>query len=222
MRPGSSPQLAERIDFRRGVVDPGRQFARGEAAEHHRMNGADACTGQHRNHRFRHHRHIEKNAVALADAEVAQHAAEHLRLGEQAMVGDGPLRAGERRIVDDGGLLAAPGIDMAVDRVEAGVADPVGKPAAVDAGLRIDRGFRLLEPVDVGRRVAPKTERVALPARVDLVIAARTGVHGAASKHLSSIFDLTTTAMQERRASRHSPPRFFAARHSLFAGSHIC
>src|ERR1700728_3323684 len=108
------------------------------------------------------------------------------------MISDGPLHAGERRIVNDRGLFAAPGIDMAVDRVEAGVADPVRKPAAVDAG----------------RRLAPKTERIALPARVDLVIAARTGVHDAASKHLSAIFDPTTTAMQERRASRHSPQDF--------------
>src|SRR5580692_10639855 len=97
---------------------------------------------------------------------------------------------------------------MAVDGVEAGVADPVRKPAAVDAGVRIEHGLRLLEPVDIGRRLAPKTERIALPARVDLVIAARTGVHGAASKHLSAIFDPTTTAMQERRASRHSPQDF--------------
>src|ERR1700690_2145594 len=124
------------------------------------------------------------------------------------MISDGPLHAGERRIVNDRGLFAAPGIDMAVDRVEAGVADPVRKPAAVDAGVRIEHGLRLLEPVDVGRRLAPKTERIALPARVDLVIAARTGVHDAASKHLSAIFDPTTTAMQERRASPHSPQDF--------------
>ena len=179
---GLEPAAGGENDFRRGVVDPRRQFARGEAAEHHRMNGADAGAGEHRDHRFRHHRHIENDAVALADAEVAQHAAEHLRLGEQAMIGDGPLHAGERRIVNDGGLLAAPGIDVTVDGVEAGIADPVWKPAAIDTGVRIEHGFRLLEPVDVGRRLAPKAERVALPARVDLVIAARTGVHGAASK----------------------------------------
>ena len=50
--------------------------------------------------------------------------------------------AGERRVVDDRRLLAAPGIDMAVDRVEAGVADAAGEPAAVDAGVRIEHGLR--------------------------------------------------------------------------------
>ena len=77
--------------LRLGVVDAGRQFARGEAAEHHRMDGADAGAGEHRDHRLRHHRHIENDAVALADAEIAQHAAEHLRLGQQPVIGDGAL-----------------------------------------------------------------------------------------------------------------------------------
>ena len=141
------------------------------------MNGADARAGEHGDDRLRHHRHIENDAVALADAEVAQHAAEHLGLGEEAMIADAALLAGKRRIVDDRRLCAAPGIDMAVDGVEAGVADAVGKPAAVDAGLGIEHGLGLFEPVDSGRCLAPKGVRIALPARIDLVIAARLGVH---------------------------------------------
>ena len=175
---GLEPAACRQDRFRRGVVDAGGEFARGEAAEHDGMNGADARAGEHGDHRLRHHRHVENDAVALADAEVAQHAAEHLRLGEQPMIGDAALYAGERRIVDDRRLLAAPGIDVAVDGVEAGVADAVGEPAAVDARLRIEHRFRLFKPVDVGRRLAPKALRIALPARVDLVVAARTGVHG--------------------------------------------
>ena len=165
--------------LRLGVVDARRQFARGEAAEHHRMNRADAGAGEHADHRLGHHRHINDHPVALADAEIAQHGGEHLRLGEQAMVGDGAFDAGERRIVDDGRLFAAPGIDVAVDGIEAGVADAAGEPAAVNPGLRVERRLRLLEPVDVGGRFAPKALRIALPAGVDLVIPARTSVHGA-------------------------------------------
>src|SRR5208282_5561575 len=96
-----------------------------------------------------------------------------------AVVGDGALAAGERRIVDDGRLLAAPGIDVAVDGIEAGVADAAGEPAPVNPGLRVERRRRLLEPVDVRGRFAPKALGIALPARVDLVIPARTSVHGA-------------------------------------------
>ena len=70
-----------------------------------------------------------------------------------------------------------PAIDVAVDRVVAGVADAVGKPAAVDAGVGIEHGLGLLDPVDGVRRLAPESGRVALPARVDLGIAAGCGVH---------------------------------------------
>src|SRR4029077_8135060 len=95
------------------------------------------------------------------------------------MIGQGALYVGERRIVNNRTLLAAPGIDVAIHRIEAGVADPADKPAAVNSGGRIENFLRLLEPVDVGRGLAPKSQRIALPARIDLVIAALVAVHGA-------------------------------------------
>ena len=69
--------------LRLAVVDAGREFLRGEAAEHHRMDRADARAGKHREQRFRHHRHVEDDAVALGDAEVAQDGGERLSLGQQ-------------------------------------------------------------------------------------------------------------------------------------------
>src|SRR4029453_16136086 len=75
---------------------------------------------------------------------------------------------------------------MAVDRVPAGVADAIGEPAAVNAGLGIEHRLRPLDPVDFGRGLAPKALRVALPARIDLVIAARLGVHRFLGARLSS------------------------------------
>ena len=83
-------------DLRRGVVNAGGEFARRETAEHDRVDGADAGAGKHRDHRFRHHRHVENDAIAFLHAEVAQHAAEHLRFGQQAVIGDGAFCAGER------------------------------------------------------------------------------------------------------------------------------
>ena len=163
--------------LRRGVVDAGREFVCGKAPEHHGMDGADAGAGQHGDRRLRHHRHVDQHPVALADAEVAQHGGEHLGLGQQAMIGEDALGPRKRRIVDDGGLVAAPGIDVAVDGVEAGVADAAGKPAAVNAGLGIEDRLRLFEPGDVLGRLRPEPFRIALPARIDLVIAARADVH---------------------------------------------
>ena len=64
-----------------GVVDAGRQLTRREAAEHHRVHRSDARTGEHGEHCLRHHWHVDDDAVALLDAEVAQDGAQDLHLG---------------------------------------------------------------------------------------------------------------------------------------------
>ena len=74
--------------FRLGIVDAGRQLVRREAAEHHGMHRADARAREHGDHRFRHHGHVENDAIALSDAEVSQDGGEHLRLDLQAVVGE--------------------------------------------------------------------------------------------------------------------------------------
>ncbi len=165
-------------DFRLGVVDAGGQLLGGETAEHHRVDGADAGAGQHAHHRFRHHRHVEDDAVALLHAEVAQHGAKQLHLGQQAAVGEGLLLAGDRGIVDQRGLLVAALEHVTVERVVAGVADAAGEPAAVDAGIGVEDFFRLFDPIDFVGRLAPKTFRVALPARIDVMVPARASFHG--------------------------------------------
>src|SRR5262245_43159181 len=93
------------------------------------------------------------------------------------MITDRAPLPGEGGIVDDRRLLAAPAQDMSVDRVPASVADAAGEPAPIDAGVGVEYLLGRLDPVDVLRRFAPKTLRVALPARVNLMVAARAGVH---------------------------------------------
>jgi hypothetical protein len=87
-------------DFRLGVVDAGGELLGGKAAEHHRVHRADARAGQYADDGFRHHRHIEDDAVALADAEVAQHGAQELHLGQEAAIAEGLLAVGDRRVID--------------------------------------------------------------------------------------------------------------------------
>ena len=71
LRRAALDAAARRKDqLRLGILDAGREFFRGKAAEHHRMHRADPRAGQHRDHGFRHHRHIEDDAVALGDAEI--------------------------------------------------------------------------------------------------------------------------------------------------------
>ena len=143
---GALDAAARRQDhLRLGVVDAGGELLRREAAEHHRMHGADARAGQHGDDRLRHHRHVEDDAVAFFDAEVAQHGAEQLHLGQQPAVGEGLLGIGDWGIVDQRRLVVAAGGDVAVERVVAGVADAAGEPAAVDAGVLVEYLLRLLD-----------------------------------------------------------------------------
>jgi hypothetical protein len=141
------------------------------------MDRADARAGIHREQRFRHHRHVEDDAVALGDAEVLQDRGERLHFAQKLRISDDALRAGDRRVVDDRRLIGAATLHVAVDRVVAGVARGAGEPAAVDAGILVEDLFRRLVPVDRLRRLAPEAFRVAHRSRVDLMIAAGAGVH---------------------------------------------
>src|SRR5207344_3212418 len=96
----------------------------------------------------------------------------------ETTISDGALFVGEGRIVDDRGLFPTTGHHVAVDSVPAGVADAVGEPAPVHARVWIEHLARWLNPVDVLRGLGPEALRVALPAVIHLVIAARHGSHG--------------------------------------------
>ena len=59
------------------------RLAAGEAAEHHRMDRADARAGEHRERRLGDHRHVDQHPVALLDAERQQHRRHALHFGVQ-------------------------------------------------------------------------------------------------------------------------------------------
>ena len=104
-----------------GVLDPARELLGRKAAEHHRMHRADPRAGQHREHGFRHHRHIEDDAVALGDAKILHDGRERLHLLQHLGIGEFGDGVGQRRIVDQRHLIGAAACDMAVERVVAGV-----------------------------------------------------------------------------------------------------
>ena len=136
MRPGSSPQLAEKISF--GLASSIRVASSLAAKPPNttRMHRADPRAGQHRDHGFRHHRHIEDDAVALGDAEILHHGGERLHLLQHLRIGEFRDGVGERRIVDQRHLVGAAARDMAVERVVAGVDHGTGEPAAVEPHAR--------------------------------------------------------------------------------------
>src|SRR5436305_9892397 len=68
---------------------------------------------------------------------------------------------------------------MAVDRIPAGVADSAGEPAAINSGGGIEHAGGGLEPIDILRGLRPEAFGIALPARIDVVVAAAAGFHEA-------------------------------------------
>ena len=153
---GLDPAARREDQFWLGVVDAGRQLLGGKAAEHHAVHRADPRAGQHRDHRFRHHRHIEDDAVALCDAEILHDGGERLHFLQHLGIGEFRDRVGQRRIVDQRDLVGAAAGDMAIERVVAGVDHGAGEPAAVSADRGIEDLLRRLDPVDLARRLGPE------------------------------------------------------------------
>ena len=110
-----------------GVVDATRERLRREAAEDHRVRRADARAGQQRHRQLGHHAEVDRDAIALDDAEAAQHVGEAVDLVVQLLVADHALVA---RLADPdvGGLVAAAGREVAIEAVHRRVQLAVGEP----------------------------------------------------------------------------------------------
>ena len=142
-------------DARRGVLDPLRQLGRREAAEHHRVDGAETRAGEHREDGLGHHRHVEQHAVAARDAEARERAREPRHLLLQLGVAEAPPRAGDGALVDQRDLVAAPRGDVAVDGVVAGVQHAARKPGRAQR-IAVLGALRPAHPVDRIRGAQPE------------------------------------------------------------------
>ena len=156
-----------------GVVDAHGQLSGGEAAEHHRVDGAEAGAGQHRHHRFGNHRHVDDDPIAALDPEAGEHAGEAGDLALQLGIADAADGVGHRAVIDDRGLVAAALLDMAIDGVVAGVELAAGEPAVERRPAVVEHRVPRLRPVNVGGGLGPEGLRVVAPGAVDLVVATR-------------------------------------------------
>ena len=114
---------------------------------------------EHGDQRLRHHRHVDDDAVALADAGLDERAGELRDLVAQGAIGIGSDRVGDRAVVDQRGLLAAALLDVAVERVPAGVEHAALEPAVERRVGVVEHPVPLHGPVDVGGRGAPRSRR---------------------------------------------------------------
>ena len=180
---GLEPAACRKDQFWFGVFDAGGEFFCRKAAEHHRVHRADARAGQHRHHGFRHHRHIEDDAVAFGDAKVGHDGGERLHLMQHLGIGEFCGFARQRQIVDQRHLAGAAAGDVAIERVVAGVDLGACEPAAVDAHCGIEDLLRRLDPVDLARGLGPKALGIGERTGVDFVVAALVvDVHGVSSR----------------------------------------
>ncbi len=114
-------------DHRAGVAigDPAGQALGREAAEHHRMDGADACAGEHRRRRLGDHRHIDHHPVAAPDSPLLQQIGETAGLFVKLAVGDGATVAGLVGLENQRGAIAMLG-EVPVEAIDRQVEPPVG------------------------------------------------------------------------------------------------
>ena len=159
-----------------GVVDAGRELVRGEAAEDHGVDGADPGTGQHRDQRLGHHRHVDDDPVTLAGTVLDQGAGEAADKILELGVGDRAPAVGDRAVVDDRGLHAAAGGDVAVDGVVAGVERAAVEPAVEGRLVGIEDALPLAVPVQRFGGLRPELVRVLERAFVDLPVRAQSGL----------------------------------------------
>ena len=152
-------------------VDAFGQLGRGETAEHHRVNGADAGTGQHGHGRFRHHRHVNHHAVAFFHTQLFKGAGHACHFVTQSAIAVAAFAAAERRVVDQCVLIAATRFDVAIERVVAGVDTPAGKPAVKRCAAVIEDGIPGLLPVQVLGLLGPERRGVSEGALIFLGVA---------------------------------------------------
>ncbi len=152
------------------VVDAGCQLVGRKAAEDDRMDGADAGAGEHGDHRLGHHRHIENDAVAMAGAVLHQRAGKSRDQRRQLGIGEGADQTRDRAVVDQRRLGAAPGGDVAVERVETGVEPAALEPSGKGRAIEVPDAGPAAVPVQRLSRLTPKAfgiaERPLVEARI--------------------------------------------------------
>ena len=147
-----------------------------EAAEHHRVDDAEAGAGEDRHRELGHHRHVDRDGVAAPEAHALEHVGEAADFGEQLAVGDaadldGLAVGGGLAFVDDRDLVAEALGDLRVEAVVGDVGLAVHEPAEERLLGFVDHLGPRLEPGQLLGFVGPEAVGVLDRALVEGVIA---------------------------------------------------
>ncbi len=154
-------------DLGLGVVDAAAQALGAETAEHDRVHGAEPRDREHRDDRLRDHGEVDRDPVALADAERRERVRGALDLGGQFGVAD---RTGVARLAlpMDGDAVAIAGEHVPVEAVVCDVELAVGEPARERRVRPVQHLREGRVPVHViPRDVGPEPEPVGLRGLVE-------------------------------------------------------
>ena len=151
-----------------GIVDAGAQALGREAAEHDGVHGAEPRDGEHGDDGLRNDRQVDRDAIALADAEAREEVGGALDLDRELGVGEAAAVAGLALPVDRDAVAVAREhvpVEAVVGDVELTVTEPAG-----DGGVRPVERFREgAVPVhEVARLLGPEREAVLGRALVEL------------------------------------------------------
>ena len=143
-----------------GIDDAVGERVRGKAAEHNRMNRANASAGQHGNGQFGHHRQVDRDAVALFDAARLEYVGKFTDLFVQFLVGQRSVFPRLVALPDDGDLIAFC-IEVPVEAIIRDVSLAADKPLnrnrpRVHVVVVRPHSIPLLEPVKLFGLCGPK------------------------------------------------------------------
>ena len=152
---GGDHELAVAID------DAAGQRLGREAAEHDRMDRAQPRAGEHRDHAFDHHRHVQRDPRALGHAHRLERIGHAHDLAMKIGVGQRADFAVGLVGLEDERSLARPVGQMPVDCIVTQVERAVGEPLDID---RVKRPFAAfgggIDPVEPLRLLKPEPVRV--------------------------------------------------------------
>ena len=116
----SVPAICSNHELGFGIIDAISKRVRAESAENDTMHGANPGAGQHRDRKLGDHRKIDRDPIALPDAQLLQHIGEPIDLAVEIPIGE---RASVARLTfpDERSFVAAGGRDMTVETVGAHV-----------------------------------------------------------------------------------------------------
>ena len=155
-------------DLRFGVVDSIGQRLRREAAEHDRMNRADPRAREHRHRRLRHQRHVDRDAVALLDAETLERVTASPHFVGEHLVGQHARIAG-LALPNQRGLVAARTVEMAIEAIVRGIDRAADEPLRMRK-VPFERFAERLEPMQVARAFGPESFGVGVGAMVQRLV----------------------------------------------------